>query len=145
MASVMASLRRHIVMSGVVKFCVGLVIGFWLGVYFLPILIAEKDLDSESIAALSDSVLRRGTSVQGSPGSDDLQWGDGVVMVNADRIWLGGKVALGPDYCLYLAPKYVETGPGFQAITAQSLQIGPIRAFGNLLTRLNYNNVVFEK
>ena len=145
MASVMASLRCHIVMSGVVKFCVGLVIGFWLGVYFLSILIAEKDLDSESIAALSDSVLRRGTSVQGSPGSDDLQWGDGVVMVNTDRIWLGGKVALGPDYRLYLAPKYVETGPRFQAIMAQSLQIGPIRAFANLLTRLNCNNGVLEK
>ena len=131
MASVMASLRRHIVMSGVVKFCVGLVIGFWLGVYFLPILIAEKDLDSESIAALSDSVLRRGTSVQGSPGSDDLQWGDGVVMVNADRIWLSGRVAPGPDYRLYLTPKYVETGPRFQTIKAQSLQIGPIKAFEN--------------
>ena len=100
-------------------------------VYFQPILIAEKDLDSESIAALSDSVLRRGTSVQGSPGSDDLQWGDGVVMVNADRIWLDGKVAPGPDYRLYLAPKYVETGPGFQTIKAQSLQIGPIKAFEN--------------
>ena len=32
-------------------------------------------------------------------------------MVNADRIWLDGKVASEPDYRLYLTPKYVETGP----------------------------------
>ena len=47
------------------------------------------------------------------------------------RIWLDGKVAPGPDYRLYLTPKYVETGPGFQMIKAQSLQIGPIKAFEN--------------
>ena len=86
MASVMAFLRRHIVMFGVVKFCAGLVIGFGLGVYFLPILIAEKGLDSALIAALSDSALRRGKFVQDLPGSDWLHWGDEVIVVNADRI-----------------------------------------------------------
>ena len=39
-------------------------------------------------------------------------------MVDADRIWLDGKVAPGPDYHLYLIPKYVETGSGFQTIEA---------------------------
>ena len=60
-ASLMAFLRRHIVMFGIVKFCTGLVLGFGLGVYFLPILIAEKGLDKASITALSYSALRRGT------------------------------------------------------------------------------------
>ena len=32
-ASLMAFLRRHIVMFGIVKFCAGLVIGFGLGVF----------------------------------------------------------------------------------------------------------------
>ena len=41
-ASLMAFLRRHIVMFGIMKFYAGLLIGFGLGVYFLPILIAEK-------------------------------------------------------------------------------------------------------
>ena len=86
MASAMAFLRRHIVMFGVVKFCAGFVIGFGLGIYFLPILIAEKGLDSASIVALPDSALRRGTFVPNLPGSDELHWGDGVIMVNADRI-----------------------------------------------------------
>ena len=59
MASVMAFLRRHIVMFGVVKFCAGLVIGFGLGVYFLPILIAEKKPGKAMIAVLYDSMVRR--------------------------------------------------------------------------------------
>ena len=130
-ASLMAFLRRHIVMFGIVKFCAGLVIGFGLGVYFLPILIAEKGLDKASITALSDSALRRGTFVRDLPGSDGLHWGNGVIMVNADRIWLDGKIAPGPDYRLYLTPKYVETGAGFQNIKAQSIQIGPVKAFEN--------------
>ena len=76
MASVMAFLRRHIVMFGVVKFCAGLVIGFGYDVYFLPILIAEKGLDSASIVALSNSALRSGTFVRDLPGSDGPHWGD---------------------------------------------------------------------
>ena len=109
-ASLMAFLRHHIVIFGIVKFCAGLVIGFGLGVYFLPILIAEKGLDKASITALSDSALRRGTFALDLPGSDGPHWGDGVTMVNADRIWLDGKVAPGPDYRLYLTLKYVENG-----------------------------------
>ena len=65
------------------------------------------------------------------PGSDGLHWAYGVIMVNADRIWLDGKIAPGPDYRLYLTPKYVETGAGFQNIKAQSIQIGPVKAFEN--------------
>ena len=106
-------------------------IEFGLGVYFLPILIAEKSLDKASITALSDSALRRGTFVRDLPGPVGLHWGDGVIMVNADCIWLDGKIALGPDYRLYLTPKYVETGAGFQNIKAQSIQIGPVKAFEN--------------
>ena len=67
-ASLMAFLCRHIVMFGILKFYAGLVIGFGLGVYFLPILIAEKSLDKASTTALSDSALRRGTFVRDLPG-----------------------------------------------------------------------------
>ena len=80
-----------------------------MGVYFLPILIAEKGLDKASITALSDSVLRRGTFVRDLPG---------------------------PDYRLYLTPKYVETGAGFQNIKAQSIQIGLVKAFENFSLKL---------
>ena len=49
MTSLMDRIRRHVLLSGLVKFCAGLVIGFGLGVYFLPILTAEKGLDKVAI------------------------------------------------------------------------------------------------
>ncbi len=36
--------RAHLFAFALVKFCAGLVIGFGLGVYFLPILTAEEGL-----------------------------------------------------------------------------------------------------
>ena len=92
---------------------------------------AEKGLDKALITASSDSALRRGTFVRDLPGSDGLHLGDGVIIVNVDRLWLDGKIAPGPDYRLYLTPKYVETGAGFQNIAAQSIQLGPVKAFEN--------------
>ena len=53
-------------------------------------------------------------------------------MANAKRIWLDGEISLGLDYCLYLIPKYVETGAEFLQIKADSAQIGPIKTFENL-------------
>ena len=80
MTSLMAFIRRYVLLFGVVKFCAGLLIGFGLGVYFLPILTAEKGLDTVAIEALSQSALRQGTFVRDLPGSDELHWGDGVIM-----------------------------------------------------------------
>ena len=49
-------------------------------------------------------------------------------MGNADCIWLDDKIAPGPDYRLYLTPKYVETGVVFQHSKAHSTQIGLVKA-----------------
>jgi len=43
-SSLLGTSRRHIILLGLVKFCAGLVVGFGLGVYFLPILLGEKGL-----------------------------------------------------------------------------------------------------
>ena len=86
MTSLMAFVRRYVLLFGVVKFCAGLVIGFGLGVYFLPILTAKKGLDTVAIEALSQSALRQDTFVCDLPGSDGLHWDDGVIMANADQI-----------------------------------------------------------
>ena len=131
MTSLMAFIRRHVLLFGVVKICAGLIIEFGLGVYFLPILTTEKGLDTVAIKASSQSALRQGTFVRDLPGSDGLHWGDGVIMANADQIWLDGEISPGPDYRLYLIPKYVETGAEFLQIKAVSNQIGPIKAFEN--------------
>ena len=115
MTSLMAFIRRYVLLFGVVKFCAGLVIGLGLGVCFLPILTAEKGLDTVAIEALSQSALRQGIFVRDLPGSDGLHWGFGVIMANADQIWLDGEISPGSDYRLYLTPKYVETDAEFSA------------------------------
>ena len=89
--------RRHIVLFGVAKFAAGLIIGFGLGVYFLPILTAEEGLDEAALAILQTSIERSDTSQRDLPGSDAFHWGEGTIMVNRDRIWLDGAIAPGPD------------------------------------------------
>ena len=84
-----------------------------------------------AIEALSQSAFRQGRFVRGLLGSDRLHWGDGVIMANADQIWLDGEISPGPDYRLYLTPKYVETGAEILQIKADSIQIGSIKAFEN--------------
>ena len=123
--------RRHIILFGTAKFAAGLVIGFGLGVYFLPILTAEKGLDSDVLIELQASAERSGTFTRDLLGSDAFHWGDGTVRISDDRIWLEGQVSPGPDYRLYLTPEFVETEADFLRIKAQSAQVGSVKAFAN--------------
>lgn len=122
---------RHLVLFGAAKFLAGLIIGFGLGVYFLPILTAEKGLDQAEIASLSSSIERQGQFTRELKDSDAFHWGEGKINVSPKKIWLEGKVSPGPDYRLYMTPKFVETEADFLAIKDQSLEVAPIKAFTN--------------
>ena len=50
--------RRHIVLFGATKFAAGLIIGFGLGVYFLPILTAKEGLGEASFLAIKDRAVQ---------------------------------------------------------------------------------------
>jgi len=76
--SILDVARRHIILFGVAKFTAGLIGGFALGVYFLPILTAEDGLDSAALAQLEASAERRGTFTRELAGSDAFHWGEGV-------------------------------------------------------------------
>ena len=78
--------RRHIILFGTAKFAAGLVIGFALGVYFLPILTEEKGLDTAALAQLEASAERSGTFTHDLPGSDAFHWGEGTVRASDTRI-----------------------------------------------------------
>ena len=123
-------------MFGSAKFISGLVIGFGLGVYFLPILTAEKGLSETELAELTSSAqaqtqLRTGEFARDLEGSDAFHWGEGTITVTDERIWLDGQVSPGPDYRLYLVSKFVETEAEFLQIKDSALQIAPIKAFSN--------------
>lgn len=129
--SILDVARRHIILFGVAKFTAGLIGGFGLGVYFLPILTAEDGLDSAALAQLEASAERRGTFTRELAGSDAFHWGEGVIRINRQRVWLDGRIAPGPDYRLYLTPEFADDEASFLAIKAQSVDIGQVRAFTN--------------
>ena len=125
--------RDHIILFGSAKFIAGLVIGFGLGVYFLPILTAEKGLSETELAELTSSAqaqtqLRTGEFVRDLEGSDAFHWGEGTIYVRDDRIWLDGSIAPGPDYHLCLN-SLVRRG-------FQGQRDGPIRALLRRARRL---------
>ena len=97
----------------------------------MPILTAGPGLDQVAVQALATSAERRGRFVRDLPGSDALHWGDGTIMMNANKIWLDGTISPGPDYHLYLAPAFVDDGLGFLAIKAESVMVSPVKAFKN--------------
>lgn len=123
--------RRHIIWFGAFKFAAGLVVGFMLGIYFLPILTAEKGLDEQSLAARQNSAERIGVFTRDLAGSDRFHWGEGQIMVNDSHIWLDGEIAPGPDYRLYLTPSFVENEEAFLAIKDKSVMVSPIKAYKN--------------
>jgi hypothetical protein len=123
--------RRHIILFGTAKVLAGLVIGFGLGVYFLPILTAEDGLDRTALAQLEASAERSGVFTRDLAGSDAFHWGEGTVRINRERVWLEGRIASGPDYRLYLMPEFVEDEDSFLAIKSRAVDIGPVKAFTN--------------
>ena len=92
--------RSYIILFGTTKLAAGLVIGFALGVYFLPTLTEEKGLDTVALAQLEASAERSSTFTRDLPGSDAFHWGEGTVRASDTRIWLEGKISPGPDYRL---------------------------------------------
>ena len=128
--------RKHPFLFGGANLVVGLVIGFGVGVYTLPILIAEDGLSETEIAQITTEAqengnLRSGTFTKTLEGSDAFHWGEGDIYADGNRIWLDGSVSPGPDYRLYLTPEFVETEAAFYEIKDQSAEVGAVKAFAN--------------
>ena len=83
--------RRHIILFGPARFAAGLVIGFALRAYFLPILTEEKGLDTVALAQLEASAERSSTFTCDIPGPDAFHWGEGTVRTSDTSIWLEAK------------------------------------------------------
>ena len=132
----MGWLGRHPILFGGANLLAGLIVGFGLGVYFLPILIAEDGLTETQIAEIivaaeANGGLRTGEFVRDLEGSDAFHWGEGKIYADSDRVWLDGKVSPGPDYRLYLTPSFATTEEAFYAIKDQSVEVGSVNAFEN--------------
>jgi hypothetical protein len=110
-----------------------LAIGFALGVYTLPILIAPPGPTEAEIAAQAGSMQHKGTFRRDLKDSDALHWGEGTVSVGSRSIALVGALAPGPDYKLYLSPEFVETEADFERLKPSMARVGDVKTFKNFL------------
>ena len=108
-------------------------IGFVLGIYLLPILIAPEGPAEQEVQAVADSSRFTGEFRRDLEDSDALHWGEGKLYVASDSIALEGRLAPGPDYRLYLSPEFVETEAAFATLKDQMVEVGPIRTFENFM------------
>lgn len=124
-------------------------LGFALGVYALPILVAPKGPDAATLAAAAEGAAYTATFSRDLEDSDFLHWGEGAVMISETRIVHQGRLAPGPDYRLYLAESFVETEEQFLALKDRARQVGEIKSFDGFVVDLpadvdpaNYSAVV---
>jgi hypothetical protein len=106
-----------------------LAIGFALGIYFLPILIAPPAPDREMVQEAARNALFRADLRRDLKGSDFLHWGEGRLSLSPAQIVLEGSLAPGPDYKLYLTQGYAEDEAGFLPLKAGALLVGDIKTF----------------
>lgn len=112
---------------------VALAVGFGLGVYFLPILIAPEAPSATEVREAAASAKWTGTFRRDQKGSDFLHWGEGTVSVSPRAVALEGRVSPGPDYKLYLSREFVETRDEFLKIKASAVRLGDVKTFENFV------------
>lgn len=118
----------------------GVLAGFSLGLYALPILIEEEGISDEMVEMAISKSERSGTFRRDLKDSDFLHWGQGRITLfteGGSRFFvLQGEVSPGPNYKLYMTPAYVETEKDFLAIKADSAQVTDIKTFRNFRVRV---------
>jgi Electron transfer DM13 len=118
--------------------------GFAVGIYTLPLLIAPPAPSAAEVQQQAARAVHSGQFRRDLKGSDALHWGDGKVAVGPDAVSLLGEVAPGPDYKLYLSPRFVETGAEVEALKPQMLRVGDVKTFRNFIVPLP-NGVDLQK
>lgn len=110
-----------------------LVLGFALGVYFLPILTAPESPDAQVLQQSAKNAVFTAEFTRDLTGSDFLHWGEGTVSITDTQIVHQGELAPGPDYMMYLVPEFVEDEDSFWAIKDRSQLIGPVKTFDGVM------------
>ena len=126
-----------------------LALGFAAGIYALPILTAPAAPDADVLDRVAAETLNAGRFVRDLRGSNRLHWGEGEVRVSRKHIAHFGHLAPGPDYKLYLAPRFVDTEAAFLLVKDASRRVGDVRTFNGFLVDVpagidvrDYNTVV---
>lgn len=105
------------------------VLGVALGIYILPILIEPESPSLTSVQAMSNNATFTGNFQRDRADSDFLHWGEGAISINESDIAFIGELAPGPDYRLYLSPRFIETEVDFNQFKDQMIQVGAVKTF----------------
>lgn len=122
--ALIALLGSHVVALG---------LGFALGVYALPILIAPPAPTAAEVQGAEGAGGYMGQFRRDLKDSDALHWGEGTVTVRARSIGLVGELAPGPDYKLYLSKTFIETEADFLRLKPELVRVGDVKTFKNFL------------
>lgn len=124
-------------------------VGFAVGIYLLPILIAPAAPSVAEVTAVAQSASYNAEFRRDLKDSDALHWGEGKVSISAGAISHMGKLAPGPDYKLYLSPEFVETEVDFKRLKSRMALVGDVKTFDNFLVKVppgvspsNYTTVI---
>ncbi len=109
------------------------VIGFGIGVYVLPIMIAPESPTPAEVRVSLGEARFEGRFQRSLAGSDLLHWGEGAVYVSPKTIAFVGELAPGPDYKLYLSPEFVETEAEFLRLKSKMVRVGDVKTFNNFI------------
>ncbi|HEX2011697.1 MAG TPA: DM13 domain-containing protein [Roseateles sp.] len=117
----------------VVSHLVAVAIGFALGIYALPILVAPPAPTHVEVTTQAASSRFTGQFRRDLKDSDALHWGEGTVSITSNAIVLQGELAPGPDYKLYLSPEFVETEADFNRLKTTMVRVGDVKTFKNFV------------
>jgi len=110
-----------------------LIVGFGLGVYFLPILTAPKSVEISKINEYENMSLYQTEFVRDLRGSDTLHWGEARVTISDQKITVNGSIAPGPDYKLYLTNEFVQHEDEFLPIKEKAQYVAEVKSFENFV------------
>lgn len=130
----MRSALRKLVLIGTHGLAIG--VGFALGIYLLPILTAPESPGVEAVRSTADVARFKGEFRRDLVDSDALHWGEGNLFIGPDNIAFEGRLAPGPDYRLYLSPKFVETEAEFERLKSEMVQVGLVQTFENFMVAI---------
>lgn len=111
-------------------------LGFVLGIYTLPILMAPVAPSSSEVSQIEKSAIYTGEFKRDLTDSDFLHWGEGILSISANNITLNGQLAPGPAYMLYLSPEFVDTETAFIALKSDMALVGSIDTFENFIVEV---------
>ncbi|MBU2970172.1 DM13 domain-containing protein [Pseudoalteromonas sp. C2R02] len=111
-------------------------IGVFIGIYSLPILTAPDAPNEHKIQRMSLNASYTTEFKRNLKDSDIFHWGEGTVSIGESYVTLMGNLAPGPDYKLYLSPKFIETEAQFEQFQHLMIQLGDVNTFNNFVVEI---------